>query len=154
VIADVLKGAALLFCLVVLQVSAAPQVSPYAGGPDLVIVLFAPLGTFSLLYVVAGYAVGRHGERRAEQALLSFQAPPRPRARLTILAAALLVQVGYALLQALLGRGFPVGVVVWQQMMPSLAQTAVFTLLCYPLLRRVFRPRPALDVSAVPAAHA
>jgi rod shape-determining protein MreD len=178
VIGDWLKGAALLFVFVVLQVSAAPQVSPYAGGPDLVIVLvaslallrgceaaavagfaggllvdamlFAPLGTFSLLYVLAGYGAGRYLERRQEQALVSFQAPPRPHPRLLIITAAALVQVGYALLQALLGRGFPFTVVLFQQVLPSLIQTGILALLLYPLVARLFRPRTALDVHAIP----
>ena len=174
-ILDTVKAGVLVFVLAVLQVAAAPQLTPTGGGPDFVVilvvalalwrgveaaalvgfaggmlldaVLFQHLGTQSLVYVGCAWAVATYAHRGEAGAGMVAPAPPRPLPWL--LAGAALVQVGDVAVQVMLGRGAPVAVILWHQMFPSLIQTALIALLLLPLLRRVFRPASLTDVRRV-----
>jgi rod shape-determining protein MreD len=175
VILDTVKAGVLVFLLAVLQVAAAPQLTPTGGGPDFVVilvvalalwrgmeaaalagfaggmlldaVLFQHLGTQSLVYVGCAWVVATYSHRGEAGAGMVAPAPPRPLPWL--LAGAALVQVGDVVMQVMLGRGAPVAVILWHQMLPSLIQTSLIALLFLPLLRRAFRPASLTDVRRV-----
>jgi rod shape-determining protein MreD len=176
VIADGVKAAVLVFVLAVLQVAAAPQLSPTGGGPDLVVILvvalalwrgveaaalagfaggmlldamlFQHLGMQALVYIGCAWAVATYAHRG--EAGAGMIAPPPPRPLPWLLAGAALAQVGDVGMQVMLGRGAPAGIVLWHQMLPSVIQTGLVALLLLPLLRRLFRPTsPHLDVRRI-----
>ena len=67
------------------------------------------------------------------------------------MAGALLAQVGLIAIDVLLGNGYPLGFLVWHQIVPSLIQTGLLALVLLPLLRRLFRPmrfRPNVSAAA------
>jgi rod shape-determining protein MreD len=179
VIADVLKAGVLIFVLAVLQVAAAPQLTPTGGGPDFVVILvvalalwrgveaaalagfaggllldailFQDLGTQSLVYIGCAWAVATYSRRG--EAGAGMIAPPPPRPLPWLLAGAFLAQAGDVVVQVMLGRGAPVGVILWHQILPALIQTCLIALLLLPLLRRLFRPgSPVTDVRRIAAA--
>jgi rod shape-determining protein MreD len=151
----------------VLQTSSAPQLSPFGSGPDLLLVLivvlalrrgsepaaivgfcagllidamlYAPLGVTSLLYVCAALFADR----------LAGERPSAARTLLVLLAATIGVQVGYPILHALLGQGYPLGFVVSQVLLPTVALTALAALVLIPLLRWLFPLRETVESAAV-----
>ncbi len=176
---DLVKIVPLVFLLAVLQVSAATQLSPSGGAPDLVLiavvalalwrgleiaalagflggllidgVTFAPLGVTSLLYLVGALAVAR----RAHRDLPGQRLTPDPvRRRLVAWAvyAALVVQVSDVLVHVLLGTELPISYLLRAQIAPSVIQTGLAALILSPLLRRMFARSARTDVSAVAAA--
>lgn len=165
---DLAKIVPLALVLAVLQVSAAPQFTSQPGAPDLVLVLvvalamwrslelaavtgffagllldamsFSPLGTLSLLYVVAAVAVSWRA--RPEQTKVTPGPPPMPRRLVAwTVAAAVLVQLADAVLHRLLGVSLPIGYLFRAQIIPSVIQTGLIALVLSPLLRRLFARR-------------
>jgi cell shape-determining protein MreD len=118
--------------------------------------LFDTLGVSSLLYMIAAAFV-------AARTSPDETAPPAPtrgglapvpawRQLLYVVAGIVIVQVGYALLQVLLGDSYPAGFVLRQVIIPTVVQTTVVALLLLPLLRRIFPLKSRFDVSAIAAA--
>ena len=164
---DALKVVPLLFVLAILQVAVMPELTPYAGIPDLVLVLvialtlwrsvelaaivgfaggllmdamtFSRLGTLSLLYVVAAVLVG-HWARRPP-AHPGLEPPPVPRRLVlwTVVGAAV-VQVADAVLHELLGTRLSLGYLLRGQIVPAVISTGLVALLLAPLFRRMFAP--------------
>ena len=175
---DAVKIVAAVFAVAILQVSAAPQLSPFRAAPDLVVIvvaaltlwrglevgvaagfaagllidamLFGHLGEYALVYMAAAVVVDRLS--RPGEAGAGLLAPPRPRFLPRVLAAALVVQFGYVLMQALLGGfGYSASFVWWNQIVPSVLQTMIVAILTAPLLRRLFDHHPRARVPAIPA---
>lgn len=176
---DLVKIVPLVLVLAVLQVSAAPQFTSEPGAPDLLLVLvvalamwrslelaavtgffagllldamsFSPLGTLSLLYVLAAVGVAW---RTAPEPSRVVPGPPRLSRRLVAwtVAAAVVVQVADAILHRLLGVAFPVGYLFRAQIIPSVIQTGLVALVLSPLLRRMFARIPRTDVSRIATA--
>ena len=118
--------------------------------------LFDNLGVSSLLYMIAAAFV-------ASRTAPDESAPPMPnrggpapvspwRQLLYVVVGVLVVQLGYALLQVLLGDSYPAGFVLRQVIFPTVVQTTVVALLLLPLLRRLFPTKSRFDVSAIAAA--
>jgi len=117
---------------------------------------FDNLGVSSLLYMIAAAWV-------ASRLAADDSAPPVPvrsgpppvaawRQVLYVVAGILIVQVGYAILQVLLGDSYPAGFVLRQVIFPTVVQTTVVALLLLPLLRRLFPLKGRFDVSPIAAA--
>jgi rod shape-determining protein MreD len=178
-VTDLLKIAPLALVLAVLQVGAAPQFTSEPGAPDLVLVLvvalalwrslelaavtgfcagllldamsFAPLGTLSLLYVLA--AVGVAWRARPEPVKVTPGPQPMPRHLVAwTVAAAVVVQLADAVLHRLLGVAFPVGYLLRAQIIPSVIQTGLVALVLSPLLKRLFARFPRTDVPGIATA--
>ena len=175
---DAVKVAVAVFAVAILQVSAAPQMSPFRAAPDLVVIvvagltlwrglevgaaagfaagmlldamLFGHLGEYALVYLAAAVVVDRFS--RPGEPGAGLAAPPRPRFLPWVLVAAVVVQLGYALMQALLGGfGYPASFVWWNQIVPSVLQTMIVAILTAPLWRRLFDHHPRARVPAIPA---
>ena len=178
---DLLKIAPLLFCLAIVQVAVMPELTPYAGIPDLVLVLvialtlwrslelaaitgfiggllldamtFSRLGTLSLLYVLAAVVVAGRVHREPSPGALG--PPPAPR-RLVLwtVAGAVVVQLADAVLHELLGTRLALGYLVRGQIVPAVIETGLVALLLSPLLKRLFAPpiRRRTDVPGIAAA--
>ncbi len=174
-ILDGVKVALLVFVAAVLEVSAVPQLSVGGGGADLVLIvvvalallrgmeaaalagfaggllldatLFRDLGVSSLLYLGAGCLMAdRYGPREGAPA----HGPLRQ--FLLVLLGAAAVQAGRAVMQVLLGQGYPVRFEIVQVILPTIIQTGIAAALLLPLLRRLFPPRSRFDVPAVATA--
>jgi rod shape-determining protein MreD len=181
VILDTIKIAVAAFVLCVLQLSAAPQITPGTATPDLVIVLvigvamfrgqeaavvtgFASgllldamqaerLGVSSLLYMAAGLVVARRLEPKDEVVPTRFGLPQAPAQFLYVMAGAVVVQLGLAFGHALLGDSYPVRYLFSNTVIPTLVATAVAAFVLLPLIRRLLPPSiPRFDVSAIAAA--
>jgi rod shape-determining protein MreD len=179
VLLDLVKIGTLVFLLAVLQVSAATQLSPNGGAPDLVLVAvvalalwrgletaalagffggllidgvtFAPLGVTSLLYLGAALLVAW----RAHRGRPGHRLTPDPRRRRLVawaIFAAVVVQIADVLLHVLLGTELPVGYLLRAQIAPSVIQTGLAALILSPLLRRMFAHSARTDVSVIAAA--
>ena len=170
-ILDGVKIALCVFVLAVLEVAATPQLTPFGGGPDLIVILvvalalwrgveaaaiagfaggllldaitFEHLGMQSLVYVGCAWAVATYAHRR--EAGPGMLAPPPPRALPWLLAGATAVQLGSALMHILIGDHPAAGIVFWHQIAPAILQTTLLGLVLLPLLRRIFRPPSALS---------
>ena len=176
---DMVKIIPLVIVLAVLQVAAAPQFISSPGGPDLVLALvvalalwrsvelaaitgffagllldamsYAPLGTLSLLYVLAAVVVARRARPDPNPAT---PLPPRvPRHFVTwTVAAAVFVQLADAVLHRLLGTSLPLGYLLRVQIIPSVIQTGLLALVLSPLLKRMFARSARPDVSRIATA--
>jgi cell shape-determining protein MreD len=177
IVLDALRIAALVLIAAIFQVSAAPQLTPTDSTPDLVLILVVMLaahrgpetaaiagfaggllvdsvtggwmGLSSLLYVAAGWAIGRRvqgGEDLIIGPSGSSQVGFRSEFGYTVLAA-VGVQVGYAVLQGLLGEGLPLGFTVDHIIVPAIILTIVFALPLLPLLRRLLHSRTRIDAA-------
>jgi len=161
---DPLKAAFVLFVAVLVQVSVLSAYTPLGGTADLVLVTLlsiallrgsifgavagfgagllidiANLGTLgftSLLLTLSGFWIGRYGETTARD---RFHAPYTSVAVVTVLYA-----FGALALRFVLGNSSPAGDVV-----AGLPATVLLNLLLtvpvYPLVRRLFPPRTAVD---------
>ncbi len=175
---DYVKALVAVFVLMVVQVSVTPQFSPFVGGADVMVilvvalamwrglelaavagfaggflldaVLYRNIGTTSLAYLACAWVVATFAGRGEAGAGMLAPAAPRPLPWVVI--GALLVQICLVAVQVLLGNGYPVGYLIWHQIVPSLLQTTLLALILLPLLRRLFRPtRMRSDVSAAAA---
>jgi rod shape-determining protein MreD len=168
---DALKAFGVFFVLALLQVSIATPIEVASGHPDIVLVALVAfallrgpllgavvgfwagliidlaalqtLGLTSLLLTLAGYFAGRFGE-------VTTRSSPHPP-----LVAVALTTVGFViasgLLHFLLGQGAPVGRVLLEVLLPTLALNV---LLAYPLYRLTARlfpvaPRIRREAAAV-----
>jgi rod shape-determining protein MreD len=175
---DYLKALVLVFVFMVVQVSVTPQFSPFVGGADVLVilvvalalwrglelaavagfiggflldaVLYSHLGLTSLAYLACAWVVTTFSRRGEAGAGMLEPAPPRPLP--WVVAGALVVQVCLVAVEVLLGGGYPLGYLLWHQIISSLLQTTLLALILLPLLRRLFRPvRARPDVSPAPA---
>jgi rod shape-determining protein MreD len=176
---DVVKIAPFLLLLAVVQVAVLPQLSPYAGTADVVLVLvvavalwrsvevaavtgfaggflldsmtYARLGMLSLLYVVAAVLISRRVHPDEDGVVL--QPAPAPRRLVPwVVVAAVGVQLGDAALHRLLGGGMSTHYLLWGQVLPSVVETSLAALILAPLLRRMFAPRRTrVDVPGIAA---
>lgn len=163
---DYAKALVLVFVLMVVQVSVTPQFSPFVGGADAIAVLvvalalfrglelaavtgfaggflldavlFRHLGLTSLAYLACAWVVATFARRGEAGAGMLEPAPPRPLP--WVVAGALVVQVCLVAVEVLLGEGYPLGYLLWHQIVSSLVQTTLLALILLPLLRRLFRP--------------
>jgi rod shape-determining protein MreD len=175
---DYAKALVLVFVFMVVQVSVTPQFSPYVGGADVIAilvvslalwrglelasvagfaggflldaVLYRHLGLTSLAYLGCAWVVATFSRRGEAGAGMLEPTPPRPLP--WVVAGALVVQVGLVAVEVLLGEGYPLGYLIWHQIVSSLLQTTLLALILLPLLRRLFRPvRLRSDVSPATA---
>ncbi len=173
-ILDGVKIALCVFVLAILEVAATPQLTPFGGGPDLIIILvvalalwrgmeaaaiagfaggllldamtFEHLGLESLVYVGCAWAIATYaGRREAGPGMLE---PPPPRALPWLVVGATAAQFGSLVLHVLIGDHPAASVLFWHQIAPAILQTTLLGLLLLPLLRRIFRP--SQDLSRVP----
>jgi len=107
------------------------------------------MGLSSLLYVVAGWAVGRRA-RNDEDVMMgtagNAAVPLRSEYGYAVLAA-VAVQVGYAVLQGLLGQGLPLGFTVDHIIVPGVILTIALALPLLPLLQRLLHSRTRIDTA-------
>ena len=175
---DYVKALVLVFVLMVVQVSVTPQFSPFVGGADVIVilvvslalwrglelasvagfvggflldaVLYRHLGLTSLAYLACAWVVTTFSRRGEAGAGMLEPTPPRPLP--WVVAGALVVQAGVVAVEVLLGEGYPLGYLIWHQLIPSLLQTTLLALILLPLFRRLFRPvRMRPDVSPATA---
>jgi rod shape-determining protein MreD len=173
-ILDGLKIALCVFVLAILEVAATPQLTPFGGGPDLIIILvvalalwrgmeaaaiagfaggllldamtFEHLGLESLVYVGCAWAIATYAGRG--EAGAGMLEPPPPRALPWLVVGATAAQLGSLVLHVLIGDHPAASVLFWHQIAPAILQTTLLGLLLLPLLRRIFRP--SQDLSRVP----
>jgi rod shape-determining protein MreD len=158
--ADAAKAAALLFFVVVVQLSIMAQVTILGGHPNLLLVtlvciallrgalfgaiagfsaglladtgVFGTLGFTALLLTLAGYWTGRYGETTG-----------RDRAHAPVLSIAVitvLYQVAALVLRFMLGQNAPAGA-IFEGLAPTVFLNLVLTLPVYAFTRRLLRPR-------------
>jgi len=170
-ILDGVKIALCVFVLAILEVAATPQLTPFGGGPDLIIILvvalalwrgmeaaaiagfaggllldaitFEHLGMESLVYVGCACVIATYAHRR--EAGPGTLEPPPPRALPWLLAGATAAQFGGLVMHVLLGDHPAASILFWHQIAPAILQTTLLGLLLLPLLRRIFRPPSALS---------
>src|SRR5215211_7337054 len=159
-LADAAKAAALLFFVVVVQLSIMANVDIFGGHPNLLLVtlvcvallrgaifgavagfsaglladtgVFGTLGFTALLLTLAGYWTGRYGETTG-----------RDRAHAPVLSIAVvtvLYQVAALVLRFMLGQNAPGGE-VFAGLLPSVVLNLLLTFPVYALTRRLLRPR-------------
>ena len=173
-ILDAVKIALCVFVLAILEVAATPQLTPFGGGPDLIIILvvalalwrgleaaaiagfaggllldaitFEHLGMQSLVYVGCAWAIATYAHRR--EAGPGMLEPPPPRALPWLVIGATLAQFGSLVMHILIGDHPAASILFWHQIAPAILQTTLLGLLLLPLLRRIFRP--SSDLSRVP----
>jgi rod shape-determining protein MreD len=173
-ILDGVKIALCVFVLAILEVAATPQLTPFGGGPDLIIILvvalalwrgmeaaaiagfaggllldamtFEHLGLESLVYVGCAWAIATYAGRG--EAGAGMLEPPPPRALPWLVVGATAAQFGSLVLHVLIGDHPAASVLFWHQIAPAILQTTLLGLLLLPLLRRIFRP--SHDLSRVP----
>ena len=118
--------------------------------------LFDKLGVSSLLYMIAAAWVASRTNVDDNSPAMPTRGGPTPVAAwkqlLYVVAGIVIVQVGYAILQVLLGDSYPATFVLRQVIFPTVVQTTVVALLLLPLLRRLFPLKGRFDVSAIAAA--
>jgi rod shape-determining protein MreD len=170
-ILDAVKIGLCVFVLAILEVAATPQLTPFGGGPDLIIILvvalalwrgmeaaaiagfaggllldamtFEHLGMQSLVYVGCAWAIATYANRR--EAGPGMLEPPPPRALPWLVIGATAAQFGNLVMHVLLGDHPAAGILFWHQIAPAILQTTLLGLLFLPLLRRIFRPSQALS---------
>jgi cell shape-determining protein MreD len=173
---DALRIVLLAFFAAILQVSAAPQLTPTNSTPDLVLIVVVALALFrgvesaalagfaagllvdavtgqrlgvsSLLYVVAAWAVASRVDGD-DDTLMATGGPARmssARRLLYAIAATIGVQVSYAVLQWLLGEGLPFRYTIDNVILPVTIMTTIAAALLLPLLRRALPRQTGLDV--------
>jgi len=158
--ADTGKAAALLFVVVIVQVSILNGVDILYGRPELLLVtvvcvallrgavfgavcgfaagLLADTGTLgmlgftSLLLTLAGYWVGRYGETTGRD---RAHAP-----LLSVAAVTVVYEVGALMLHFMLGQPAPAHTVLLDALIPTVALNLLLTFPVYSLVRRVLRP--------------
>ena len=173
-ILDGVKIGLCVFVLAILEVAATPQLAPFGGGPDLIIILvvalalwrgmeaaaiagfaggllldamtFEHLGMQSLVYVGCAWAIATYAHRR--EAGPGMLEPPPPRALPWLVVGATAAQFGSLVMHVLIGDHPAAGILFWHQIAPAILQTTLLGLLLLPLLRRIFRP--SQDLSRVP----
>jgi rod shape-determining protein MreD len=160
VAADAAKAVALLFLVVVIQLSVISNVDILGGHPNLLLVtlvsvsllrgavfgavagfcvglladtgVFGTLGFTALLLTVAGYWTGRYGETTG-----------RDRAHAPLLSIAVitvLYQVAALVLRYMLGQPAPAGH-IFASLVPTVILNLILTIPVYALTRRLLRPR-------------
>jgi rod shape-determining protein MreD len=156
-IADIAKGAAVLFVAAILQVTLLSQIDVFHGAPDLVLVTLVSvallrgtifgaaagfgaglvvdtatlqtLGVTSLLLTIAGYWIGRYGETTGrDRAHAPF---------VSVAVATILVQFGALFLHYMLGDPVSARVALLDALFPKVALNLLLTLPVYALVRRV-----------------
>jgi rod shape-determining protein MreD len=170
-ILDAVKIALCVFVLAILEVAATPQLTPFGGGPDLIVILvvalalwrgveaaavagfaggllldaitYEHLGMASLVYVGVAWAVATLAHR--SEAGPGMLEPPPPRALPWLVAGAIAAQFGSLILHVLLGDHPAAGILFWHQIAPAILQTTLLGLVLLPLLRRIFRPPSAMS---------
>ena len=169
---DAVKIALSVFVLAVLEVAATPQITPFGGGPDLIVILvvalalwrgmeaaaiagfaggllldavtFEHLGMASLVYVGCAWVIATYAHRG--EAGRGDARARRLRARSPGSSPARLgVQFGSLILHVLLGDHPSAGILFWHQIAPVILQTTLLGLVLLPLLRRLFRPTTSLN---------
>lgn len=157
---DAAKAAALLFFVVVVQLSIMANVEILDGSPNLLLVtlvcvallrgavfgtvagfcaglladtgVFGTLGFTALLLTLAGYWTGRYGETTG-----------RDRAHAPLLSIAvitILYQVAALVLRYMLGQNAPAGA-IFAALVPTVLLNLLLTVPVYALTRRLLRPR-------------
>ena len=170
-ILDAVKIALCVFVLAVLEVAATPQITPFGGGPDLIVILvvalalwrgieaaaiagfaggllldavtFEHLGMASLVYVGCAWLVSTYAHRG--EAGAGMLEPPPPRALPWLVAGVTAAQFGSLILHVLLGDHPAASILFWHQIAPAILHTTLFGLVLLPLLRRLFRPSTSLN---------
>lgn len=170
-IVDGVKIGLCVFVLAILEVAATPQLTPFGGGPDLIIILvvalalwrgmeaaaiagfaggllldamtFEHLGMQSLVYVGCAWAIATYAHRR--EAGPGMLEPPPPRALPWLIVGAAAAQFGTLVMHVLIGDHPAAGILFWHQIAPAILQTTLLGLLLLPLLRRIFRPPQTLS---------
>jgi rod shape-determining protein MreD len=158
--ADIAKAAALLFLVVVIQLSVISNVDILGGHPNLLLVtvisvsllrgaefgavagfcaglladtgVFGTLGFTALLLTVAGYWIGRYGETTG-----------RDRAHAPLLSVAVitvLYQIAVLVLRYMLGQPAPASD-IFVSLVPTVILNLLLTVPVYALTRRLLRPR-------------
>ena len=158
--ADIAKASALLFFVVVIQLSIIAQVTILGGHPNLLLValvcvsllrgavfgavagfcaglladtgVFGTLGFTALLLTLAGYWSGRYGETTG-----------RDRAHAPVLSIAvitILYQVAALVLRFMLGQNAP-GAAIFAGLLPTMLLNVILTLPVYAVVRRLLAPQ-------------
>jgi rod shape-determining protein MreD len=168
---DAVKIACCVFVLAVLEVAATPQLTPFGGGPDLIVILvvalalwrgveaaaiagfagcllldaitYEHLGMASLVYVGTAWVVATYAHRR--EAGPGMLEPPPPRPLPWLLVGATVAQLGSLVLHVLLGDHPSAAILFWHQIAPAILQTTLLGLVLLPLMRRIFRPPSAMS---------
>jgi rod shape-determining protein MreD len=170
ILADAAKAAALLFVVVVLQVSIFSDVEILHGRPQLLLVAvvciallrgavfgaiagfaaglladtgyFGMLGFTSLLLTIAGYWIGRYGETTGRD---RTHAPLLSVAVITVL-----YQFGALILHFVLGQPAPAREVLLIALVPTVIVNLALTFPIYALVRRLLRqPKSSVAVQEV-----
>ena len=161
-IADIAKGAAVLFVAAIVQVTLLTDLAVYHGTPDLVLVTLVSLallrgtifgaaagfgaglivdtatlqtlGVSSLLLTIAGYWIGRYGETTGRD---RSHAP-----FVSVAVVTLLYSLGALILHYMLGDPASASRVLLDAFPFELIFNLILTLPVYALCRRLFRPPP------------
>jgi len=164
-IADIAKGAAVLFVAAILQVTLLSQIDVFHGAPDLVLVTLVcvallrgtiygaaagfgaglvvdtatlqTLGVTSLLLTIAGYWIGRYGETTG-----------RDRSHAPLLAVGVvtvLYAVSALVLHFVLGHEVGIGRVLGWSLLWAVVSNVLLTIPVYALCRRVLGPPPSTE---------
>jgi rod shape-determining protein MreD len=162
-IADIGKGAAVLFVAAIVQVTLLSQIDVFYGAPDLVLVTLVAvallrgtifgaaagfgaglvvdtatlqtLGVTSLLLTIAGYWIGRYGETTGRD---RSHAP-----FVSVAVVTLLYSLGALILHYMLGDTVSAARVLLDALPFELIFNLILTLPVYALCRRLFRPPPS-----------
>jgi cell shape-determining protein MreD len=175
---DAVKVVVAVFLLVVLQVSAMPQLMPTEASPDLVAVLvvmlairrgaeaaalagflggilldalsYQHLGLTSLMYVVVGVIIAARVQPAEAIGPLPSLPPVLSRARqfAWVIVGTVAVQVGLAVMLGLVGEGVGIRFELTQVIIPTVLETALVALALVPLLRWAFPVKIRIDVAA------
>jgi rod shape-determining protein MreD len=158
--ADIAKAGALLFVVVVIQLSILAQITILGGHPNLLLVtlvcvallrgavfgavagfsaglladtgVFGTLGFTALLLTLAGYWTGRYGETTGRD---RAHAP-----MLSIAVITVLYQIAALVLRYMLGQNAPGGA-IFEAIVPTVLLNLILTFPVYALTRRLLRPR-------------
>jgi rod shape-determining protein MreD len=162
-IADIAKGAAVLFVAAIVQVTLLSQIDVFYGAPDLVLVTLVAvallrgtifgaaagfgaglvvdtatlqtLGVTSLLLTIAGYWIGRYGETTGRD---RSHAP-----FVSVAVVTLLYSLGALILHYMLGDTVSASRVLLDALPFELIFNLILTLPVYALCRSLFRPPPS-----------
>ena len=177
-VTDTVKILVAVFLLVVLQVSAMPQLMPTEATPDLVAVLvvmlairrgmeaaalagflggvlldavsYQHLGLTSLLYVLVGVIIAARVQPGEAIGPLPSLPPVLSHARqfAWVILGTIAVQVGLAVMLGLVGEGIGIRFELTQVIVPIVLETALVALALVPLLRWAFPIKIRIDVAA------
>jgi rod shape-determining protein MreD len=175
---DAVKVVVAVFLLVVLQVSAMPQLMPTQASPDLVAVLVVMLairrgaeaaalagflggilldslsdqhlGLTSLMYVLVGVVIAARVQPGEAIGPLPSLPPVLSHARqfAWVIVGTVAVQVGLAVMLGLVGEGVGIRFELTQVIIPTVLETALVALALVPLLRWAFPIKIRIDVAA------